>query len=336
VIYGGFENWRVKGIRGLRLGEPEDGLTAEVVILNTDTREVLRLGGVWDGEEWVSRIISTETDSDRTDAAKKGKGKGRAKPKCTKGQPCGGSCISRTKNCRIKPKGAAKEALNRAVKAATPKTPANAGGGIPTLGQVKAMRQVGEGYFGSVAISTDGKTAYKWMKNDAGSNKPYKIDKDEIDNIKVASATGVGPKFIGVNRGRTVLAMEFLDGYTQLKDRPQFDSLPASDQKTVAKNVITQAKKLHNEGLTHSDFHMGNILFNPKDLSVRVVDYGLSEVSKRGPGDPLYDFSTLAYVGERTSHPIFGSKKFIDVIDNYDDVPSRNIYEELLRAIDDT
>jgi hypothetical protein len=129
VIYGGFDNWRVKGIRDLQIGTPEGGLTVEVVILNTDTREVLRIEGVWDGEEWSGKILATELDSDRADAAKKGKGKGRAKPKCTKGQPCGGSCISRAKNCRIKPDGPVKDALTRAAKAATPKAPGQGAGG---------------------------------------------------------------------------------------------------------------------------------------------------------------------------------------------------------------
>jgi hypothetical protein len=95
---------------------------------------VLRIEGVWDGEEWVDRMLATELDSDRTDAAKK-KGKIRAQPKCTKGRPCGGTCIrkktatGKDTQCHIKPDGPVKEALTRAAKAATPKAPGQAGGG---------------------------------------------------------------------------------------------------------------------------------------------------------------------------------------------------------------
>jgi hypothetical protein len=176
VIYGGFDNWRVKGIRDLQIGTPEGGLTVEVVILNTDTREVLRIEGVWDGEEWSGKILATELDSDRADAAKKGKGKGRAKPKCTKGQPCGGSCISRAKNCRIKPEGAVKEALNRA-----------AGSG-PSGGGVAAASSLKFGKYDSQAISD---LRDKWI-GDFQKNL-FSPDKNVSNQAEVARAILADP-----------------------------------------------------------------------------------------------------------------------------------------------
>lgn len=112
IIYGGFDNWEVRGVRNLRVGTPESGLTVEVIILSEDG-EVLRLECTWDGEQWVDRLMSEDkSDALRLDAPKKGGG-ARATPKCKAGRPCGKACISKAKTCRVNPTGAVKEALDR-------------------------------------------------------------------------------------------------------------------------------------------------------------------------------------------------------------------------------
>jgi len=119
VIYGGFENWEVRGIRNLRLGVPLGGLTVEVVTVS-DEGEVLRLEGVWDGTLWTDTLI-TESREDAAKKGGKGKRKGRTeKPKCTKGRVCGMTCIRRYKangeptGCRFDPPPVIAEALNQA------------------------------------------------------------------------------------------------------------------------------------------------------------------------------------------------------------------------------
>jgi hypothetical protein len=119
VIYGGFENWEVRGIRNLRRGVPVGGLTVEVVTVS-DGGEILRLEGVWDGKIWTDTLV----EEGREDAAKKGgKGtrKGRTeKPKCTKGRPCGMTCIRKVKangeptSCKFDPPPVVAQALNTA------------------------------------------------------------------------------------------------------------------------------------------------------------------------------------------------------------------------------
>jgi hypothetical protein len=143
VLYGGFSNWDVRAVRSLEVGTPPGGLTAEVLIISDEGR-LLRLEGTWDGTEWVDRVLSeTKADELREDAKKGGKKKGRTQPKCTKGRPCGGSCVrmktasGKDTQCRNKPEGAVKEALNKAagVKSAEPKAPAksqNTGSGAPS------------------------------------------------------------------------------------------------------------------------------------------------------------------------------------------------------------
>lgn len=132
VIYGGFENWEVRGIRNLRLGVPLGGLTVEVVTVS-DEGEVLRLEGVWDGTLWTDTLI-TESREDAAKKGGKGKRKGRTeKPKCTKGRVCGMTCIRRYKangeptGCRFDPPPVVAEALNQAAAAGQ-----GGGGAVPT------------------------------------------------------------------------------------------------------------------------------------------------------------------------------------------------------------
>jgi hypothetical protein len=138
-IYENFEGWSVDAVRSLRPGEPAGGLTVEIVISSGDG-ETLLLEGVWDGEEWVDRLLDeTKTDDLRIDAPKKGGGK-RAAPKCVKGRPCGRSCIARAKNCRIKPEGVVKQALTQAASSG------GAGGGAGGSG-AGAVNLQGIAYF---------------------------------------------------------------------------------------------------------------------------------------------------------------------------------------------
>jgi predicted Ser/Thr protein kinase len=262
------------------------------------------------------------------------------------------SCISWKKTCHHKPAGVVEEALKQAVgegksggggtapKAkAAPKPKANAPA-IPPLAEIRAMRQVGEGSFGAVVISPDGKTAYKYMKDDVGAApgvKPYKIDSREIKVMQAASDTGVGPKLLGVNKDRTAIAMEFLSGYRPLSDIEPNWALPKRDQQEIARNVIRQAQKLHEAGITHHDFHTGNVLYSPETLSVRVVDYGLARLDTKFQGNAAKDFDTILFFAKMANVPIFDDDDFQDAaLAAIDAIPSGgNIYEALLKAIDD-
>jgi hypothetical protein len=134
VIYGGFDNWEVRGIRNLRIGVPLGGLTVDVVTVSDDG-EVLVLEGVWDGALWIDRVVQES----REDAKKGGKGGKRQprkeKPKCTKGRVCGMTCIRRTKangeptSCRFDPPPLVEQALNTASSIGASSGGGGAGGG---------------------------------------------------------------------------------------------------------------------------------------------------------------------------------------------------------------
>jgi hypothetical protein len=175
VLYGGFDNWEVRGIRDLRQGIPEGGLTVEVAILEDDG-EVLLLEGVWDGAEWRDRLLSEDkSDSLRLDAPKKG-GKGGGAKSCKKGRPCGRSCIAKSKQCRQNPDGIVKEALNRASNSGGT---ASQGNGIPISVQAKIIADSLAGnataivkYDGlSVPPKGDGQAKYFTNEPDPGTRK---------------------------------------------------------------------------------------------------------------------------------------------------------------------
>ena len=120
AFYAGFDNWGVRGIRNLDVDNPKGGLSFDAVLLESEENKVYVFRVTWDGTEWVDRVLSeTKADELREDAKKGGK-KGRTQPKCTKGRPCGGSCVriktasGKDTQCRNNPEGAVKEALNKA------------------------------------------------------------------------------------------------------------------------------------------------------------------------------------------------------------------------------
>ena len=111
AFYAGFDNWEIKGVRNVKAGTPEGGLSADVVALESDDNEVYIFQVVWDGETWSDRILEAKGDELRFDKGAPKKGNGRTKPKCKAGRPCGGACISKKKNCKRDPQPIVKEAM---------------------------------------------------------------------------------------------------------------------------------------------------------------------------------------------------------------------------------
>jgi predicted Ser/Thr protein kinase len=315
------------------------------VVTVSDDGEVLVLEGVWDGALWIDQVVQES----REDAKKGGKGGKRQprkeKPKCTKGRVCGMTCIRRVNangdktRCRFDPPPLVEQALNTASSMGA----SSGGGGVPfqmpSLADIRSMAKVGEGAFGAVVISPDGQTAFKYMKDDVGSapgTRPYKIEAKEIELMQRAGELGVGPRVLGSSKDRTTVAMEFLSGYVPLSKVASMKTLSRNAQKDIARNIIRQAQKLHEAGITHHDMHTGNILYNPTDLSVRVVDYGLANIDTRMPGNALKDFEMMTFYSKLDGVPIIGEKAFQGIASNAfnQTVPSGNIYDQLLKAID--
>lgn len=96
----------------------------------------------------------------------------------------------------------------------------------------------------------------------------------EASNLQFANSLGVdSPRLEGYNANKSVIAMEFLDGYDTYRTlrghNKALDTL-------VNFHVFSNTRRMHTQGLVHRDLHAGNILVNPRTRKVAIIDFGLA------------------------------------------------------------
>jgi tRNA A-37 threonylcarbamoyl transferase component Bud32 len=342
---------RILSIDSVLPGTPAEGWTV-MFTGETDGKTAERFIAIYDGNEITydddpTRYPASLSEVDFAAKRKSRKGK-KPKKKCVKGKPCGGTCIARfnrdgsPRQCRIQPAGAVKGAADALAKAKpTPGEPVKptprpvpperlTESEIPGLAQVVQMREVGAGANGAVVVNDAGTIAYKYLKSGGF------VGDEEVETMRVASDLGVAPKFLGAKNNTQIIAMEFLPDYKPLGDKGALSSLNPEMQKNVARNVVRQTEKLHNAGITHADLHTDNVLFDPKNGEVRIIDFGLAGIDKYDIGR-VEDFEVLIETASWGGGiPILGSSAIKKVVAQYDSETAdpKDIYNDLIEAID--
>lgn len=51
------------------------------------------------------------------------------------------------------------------------------------------------------------------------------------------------------------------------------------DARTIVPQIIDALNYLHERRITHRDFNIENILINPKNLQIKIIDFGLASIS---------------------------------------------------------
>jgi hypothetical protein len=188
---------------------------------------------------------------------------GRKAKNCKKGKPCGGSCQSKTNVCFV---GLSADQKSLALKAR--KAMQGGGGGIaselpsspPTDFNFKQKTKlVGSGAYGEVRVTKDPPPV---------AIKKGAITDDEIEILERLSDSGVTPKFIAANKGKTQVAMEFIDG-------SPIHVLKGDEADDAYISAHSALAKIHRAGISHEDVGDENILVR-KDKSVVFVDFGLA------------------------------------------------------------
>lgn len=115
---------RILRIDSVLPGTPAEGWTV-MFTGETDGENAERFVAVYDGQFISYNYAPGQTPVSLAEvdfAAKRKSRKGNAKPKkCVKGKPCGGTCIAKSRNCRIQPTGAVKIAADTLAATPTPK-----------------------------------------------------------------------------------------------------------------------------------------------------------------------------------------------------------------------
>jgi predicted Ser/Thr protein kinase len=160
---------------------------------------------------------------------------------------------------------------------------------IPDIDTVSNMPVLGEGASGKVVWDEANNLAIKY--NTTGDP----LNERELRLNRAAGDLGVGPRVVAVSDDQKAVAIELLSNHRTFDGaRREMASLPRESQIEIAKNVVRQMAKLHRNGIMHNDFHSGNVMYNPQDLSVRVIDYGLADDQAK-MFQPLRDISRLDY-----------------------------------------
>jgi hypothetical protein len=206
---------------------------------------------------------------------------------CTKGIPCGNTCISAGKKCKNKLPAKTSASLD----AITNPDNLEAGADLLDLDALlgdsplettapkvdakpvkldappDSKEILGEGAYGRVFITDQG-TAYK-ESLDGGA-----ISKNEVKLMEEASKLGVAPQLIGTyTEGRAIKGyeMEMLSGHTPLSGLKGGTSTERSE---TAESLAQSLSTLHKNGIVHGDLHSENAML--KDGETKFIDYGLS------------------------------------------------------------
>jgi uncharacterized protein len=140
----------------------------------------------------------------------------------------------------------------------------------PAREAMQRMTVLGRGANGAVLLDRENNVAIKYSAN---PTRPP-VSRTELQAMKMASDLGVGPKLIGANKNG--IAMEALTDYKSMSGA-EISKLSPASQKQAAKNMMAQMEKMHRANLLHGDVHPGNVLFNPKTLDVKFIDFGESD-----------------------------------------------------------
>ncbi|WP_069472291.1 serine/threonine-protein kinase [Candidatus Marithrix sp. Canyon 246] len=121
--------------------------------------------------------------------------------------------------------------------------------------------------------------------------------------------------------GNTIfMVMEYLDGIS-LKQfiKANQHGIPLEDAKPIIQNLGNALSYIHKEGIAHLDFKPDNIIYDPKQKTIKIIDFGIARlINKSEREKTLYDPGNLsAYTKAYASREMF-----LD----FDPAPSDDIY----------
>lgn len=133
------------------------------------------------------------------------------------------------------------------------------------------VRTLGTGTYGQVWLTPDN-TAYKQFYLSNG------YDPEETRNLDRMAQLGIAPRLLGIHRAGKGYEMEYLENYQPIS------SLPTSSNGSIqlkyrawVDSALEAFSLMHLNGIAHMDIHDNNILYNPADKTVKIIDFGLSK-----------------------------------------------------------
>jgi serine/threonine protein kinase len=164
------------------------------------------------------------------------------------------------------------------------------------IDKYKIIKEIGCGCNGIVYESINKKTSEKVALKKISIKSPENID--EIICLRLISSKYV-VKLLdnNVDKEHIFIVMEYLKDYIELHKLIHEDSnFLKKDLSMLIKNICHGIDDIHLQGVSHNDFKSQNILINPSNLEIKIIDFGFS----------TYDtVSTPKIVCESHSDPLF-------------------------------
>ena len=150
-------------------------------------------------------------------------------------------------------------------------------------GKYRIIQKIGEGGMGVVYKALDTKldrpVALKFLPSELTRDQVSK--KRFIQEAKAAAALN-HPNItvvyeIGEDKGRTFIAMEFIEGQT-LKDKIEARPLAVGEALDIASRVAEGLGEAHKKGIIHRDIKPANIMLTRKGQA-KIMDFGLAKLA---------------------------------------------------------
>src|SRR3989441_5647838 len=167
-----------------------------------------------------------------------------------------------------------------------------------TISHYKIVSKLGEGGMGEVYLAQDTKldrkVALKMLPADVAAH-PDRM-KRFVQEAKAASALN-HPNIITIHEidewgssptireGIHFIATEFIDGET-LRERMRNAPIKLAEVLDVAAQITSALSAAHAAGIVHRDIKPENVMLR-RDGIVKVLDFGLAELTERGPPDSV-------------------------------------------------
>lgn len=161
---------------------------------------------------------------------------------------------------------------------------------------MKSCNTIGdESHYGRVILHPNREDIFKVVRetkrDPQGNIDPItrEVFKNEAGQLAYANRIGVpSPKLKGFNEKLSVIHMEFLDKHKSIRQHIEghiAGKIPTNQfvkiYQELRPNVLAATYKMHSKGMIHGDLHTGNIMFNPIDRKVKIIDFGSSKTMDR-------------------------------------------------------
>jgi serine/threonine protein kinase len=180
------------------------------------------------------------------------------------------------------------------------------------VGQYRVLEFLGEGGMGTVFevehIALTRHYALKVLRTkvierDPGAAQKFLREARTAARVRHSNIVDV-VDFGHLPDGRPYFVMELLEGQS-LADLVAAGALPAGDVVVIARQLANALAAAHDRGVVHADVTPSNVLIvdggdaaNPRELQVKLVDFGLAELAGEGLRDenPEFVLGTPAYI----------------------------------------